>query len=497
MIKKSLLKLKGQMALQVLIYSGLTVILMTGFLMWADTNINASIRYSNRALALNIAESGIEYYRWHLAHNNDDYTDGTGGSGPYIHDFYDKSGNKIGEFILDITPPPIGSSVVTIKSTGKIDADSMIEKIIEVKMGIPSFAKYASVSNADVRFGSGTDVSGEIHSNGGIRFDGYARNLVTSALPNYDDPDHGGNNEFGVHTHVTSGGGGGPVVDNSFRSQEAPPNSVQNRTDVFSIGRSFPVPVVDFSGITQTLSQIKENASSSGFYRGPSGAFGYEIYLKTDDTFDLYRVSALVSSPSSQCTNSKNQANNQDGWGIWSIQTRVSLGNFSFPANGLIFIEDDVWVRGQVDGGRLTIASARFPDNSATRSNIIINDNLLYSNYDGQDAIALIAQKHVNIGLNSANTIRIDAALMAQNGRVGRYYYNSFCGANRLRSEITAYGMIASSQRYGFSYTSGVSVVSGYQIRNLIYDVNLLYGPPPSFPLTPDSYQVLLWKEIK
>lgn len=173
------------------------------------------------------------------------------------------------------------------------------------------------------------------------------------------------------------------------------------------------------------------------------------------------------------------------------------MGNFSFPANGLIFIEDDVWVRGQVDGGRLTIASARFPDNSATRSNIIINDNLLYSNYDGQDAIALIAQKHVNIGLNSANTIRIDAALMAQNGRVGRYYYNSFCGANRLRSEITAYGMIASSQRYGFSYTSGVSVVSGYQIRNLIYDVNLLYGPPPSFPLTPDSYQVLLWKEIK
>ena len=53
--------------------------------------------------------------------------------------------------------------------------------------------------------------------------------------------------------------------------------------------------------------------------------------------------------------------------------------------------------------------------------------------------------------------------------------------------------MIASSQRYGFAYTDG----TGYQTRNLVYDTNLLYGPPPSFPLTTDSYEVLSWKELK
>ncbi len=466
----------GQMALQVLIYGGLTVILMAGFLMWADTNINAGVRYSNRALALSIAESGIEYYRWHLAHDNDDYTDGTGGSGPYVHNFYDKSGNKIGEFILDITPPLVGSSVVTVKSTGKIDADSTIEKIIEVRMGIPSLAKYAAVLNADVRFGSGTTVYGEIHSNKGVRFDGLAYNLVTSALSSYNDPDHSGADEFGVHTHVS------PV-------DPLPPASVPTRTNVFTVGRQFPVPEVDFAGIIQTLSQIKDNASSSGFYRGPSGAFGYEIVLKTNDTFDLYRVNTLVSRPS-QCTS---YSSSQDGWGTWSVQATSSIGNYPLPANGLIFFEDDVWARGQINTARVTIASARFPDNQSTRSSITVNYDLLYSNYDGQDVISLIAQKNINIGLRSEDDLRIDAALIAQNGRVGRYYYVSGCGSSYIRSIITAYGMIASSQRYGFAYTNG----TGYQTRNLIYDANLLYNPPPSFPLTPDSYQVLLWKEIK
>ena len=35
--------------------------------------------------ALNVAEAGLNYYRWHLAHNPDDLQDGTGGAGPYEH----------------------------------------------------------------------------------------------------------------------------------------------------------------------------------------------------------------------------------------------------------------------------------------------------------------------------------------------------------------------------------------------------------------------------
>ena len=124
--------------------------------------------------------------------------------------------------------------------------------------------------------------------------------------------------------------------------------------------------------------------------------------------------------------------------------------------------------------------------------NITINSDLLYTNYDGQDVLALIAQNNINVGFSSSNIIRIDGALIAQNGRVGRYYYDNSCGTGYVRDSITLYGMIATNQRYGFAYTDG----TGYQNRNLTYDGSLLYAPPPSFPLTSSSYSTISWQEI-
>ena len=81
---------------------------------------------------------------------------------------------------------------------------------------------------------------------------------------------------------------------------------------------------------------------------------------------------------------------------------------------------------------------------------------------------------------------------MSQNGRVGRYHYSSSCGTGYTRTKITLYGMLASNQRYGFAYTDN----TGYDTREIIYDANLLYGPPPSFPLTSDQYQIVSWQEL-
>lgn len=486
---------RGQLSVQVLLYGAIVIIALTGFLTWTDSMITSVYRESDRAQALSIAEAGIDYYRWHLAHAPQDFQDGTGHAGPYVHNYYDKAGTLVGTYTLDITPPTSGSTIVTIVSTGRLAGDSDVEKAIKVRMGIPSFAKYAAVLNANVRFGQGTEVFGEIHSNGGVRFDGIAHNLVTSSQDQYDDPDHSGQKEFGVHTHVNIP----PLVGvtDTVRTLESPPEAVADRSDVFLVGRAMSVPAVDFAGITSNLSQMKIDAMAGGFYRPTSTTLlGYEIIFKTNKTFDLHLVNSLMSPPS----NCSNQAD-QDGWGTWSINTKTLLGNYPMPANNLIFIEDNVWVSGQIDGSRVTVASARFPDTAATRTSITVNNNLLYSKYDGTDVIALIAQKNINIGLMSADTIRIDSALMAQNGRVGRYYYQgpttsptrSNCSPNHVRSSITLYGMLGSNQRYGFAYTDG----TGYGTRNLVYDSNLLYGPPPSFPLTADAYKIVSWDEIK
>ena len=94
--------------------------------------------------------------------------------------------------------------------------------------------------------------------------------------------------------------------------------------------------------------------------------------------------------------------------------------------------------------------------------------------------------------MESADTLEIDAALIAKNGRVGRYYYNASCHPYNERTKIRLYGMIATNQRYGFAYTDN----TGYEIRNITYDGNLLYGPPPSFPLTSDQYSTISWREL-
>jgi hypothetical protein len=144
------------------------------------------------------------------------------------------------------------------------------------------------------------------------------------------------------------------------------------------------------------------------------------------------------------------------------------------------------------------VVSGRFPDNPATRSSITVTGNLLYTDYDGSNVLSLIAQNNINIGMVSETDLRIDAALFAQNGRVGRYYYRppgggfNRCSPYHTRNSITSFGMIGSYQRYGFAYTDG----TGYQDRFIIYDANLLYGPPPSFPLTSDFYTIIYWNEL-
>lgn len=488
----------GQILIQTLVLSAIAVVIITVLVNLAIFSLGSINRAFSSEQAFQIAEAGIEYYRWHLAHAPQDFTNGTGQPGPYTLDFKDKDGAVIGQVVLDITPPSGGSTIVTIKSTGKLNADPAVKRVIEAKLGIPSLAKYAVLANDKIRFASSTFITGLIHSNDGVRFDGTAYNIVSSSKTQYDDPDHSGNEEFGVHTHRDSPPARGSTNE-AFRPQEAPPNSVPSRPDVFLIGRQFPVPAVDFAGLTANLAQIKTEAQASGRYFANSGAFGYEIVLKINDTFDIYRVTS-VSAPPSGCTN----AVGETGWGTWSILATTAIGNYSIPGNGLIFVEDNVWVSGKIDTARLTIASARFPEDPTTNTSITVNNDLLYTNYGGEDVIGLVAQNNLNVGLLSEDDLRIEAALVAKNGRIGRYYYrrptgggSNYCGDTALRSSISLFGMIATNRRYGFGWACGSIHCSGYDYRDIVYDANLFYSPPPKFPAVAGDYETISWQELK
>ncbi|MEK7213825.1 MAG: type II secretion system protein [Patescibacteria group bacterium] len=482
---------RGFILVNVLVFGVIVIIVTTALVNWGATMLRNTKQLNAREQAFQIAEAGIDYYRWHLAHAPIDYVDGNVGTtttGPFIHDFKDKDGNVIGQFALTITPPSAGSTLVKIKSKGTVTEDANVSRTIQTSLAIPSFAKFAVVANDFMRFGDGTEVFGPIHSNNGIRFDGLAHNIITSAKDKFIDPDQGTHNpawyQFGVYTTQTP---------SELNTDSTPPSTVPSRPDVFMTGRQFPVAVVDFTGITTDLSKMKADAIANGKYFAASGAQGYHIVLKTNDTFDIYKVNSLKPSPSRNCWNWLGQ----NGWGTWSINTtgnaQTFLQNSPLPANGIIFVEDYVWVDGQINSARVTIAAGKFPDSPSTRKDITVNADLLYTNYDGQDVISLIAQGNMNTGLYSDDSLRIDAAIIAQNGRIGRYYYSNYCGSTYKRSDITLYGMIASNIRYGFAYTDN----TGYNIRNIVYDGNLLYAPPPSFPLTSDQYTTISWEEVK
>lgn len=416
--------------------------------------------------ALQIAEAGINYYRWHLAHDEEDYADGTGDvcdysnpCGPYTHDYNDPlTAEKIGEFELYITPPPVGSTLVTIKSTGWVEGFTGQSRIIEVKYGIPSLTKYALLTNSDIWIGDTEGVVGPLHSNGGVRMDGTNDSIVSSAKLTY-----------------TCGAG------------HCSPSQVKPGVWGDGSGSSlwqYPVPLIDFNTISLDLGNMK--ADSSGVHYGDSEVEGYRVVFKNDGTFDVYTVDSLKSAVQ--------QVN--DNWTNWTWiaeepNTQTFLANVGAPANGIIFIEDNVWVEGVVNG-RFTLISAKLTGIPADYTTIIINDNLTYLARDDSNSLGLIAEKDIKIPRYAPDVLTVDAIMMAQYGRAFYNYYASHV----VKTSIEVYGGIITNNVWTWSWCNGdpCLTVDGYNQTTSIYDNNVTFFPPPSFPNT-GEYTFISWEE--
>lgn len=472
-----------------LIIMTVSLIILTSMISYTASQIKFSSNRADREEAFQVAEAGIYWYRWYLAHEtagktaqqvNDFWQNGNplGVSTPYIQNFNDPESGSIGQYKIETARPTPGSTIVIVKSTGWTNKSPNEKRIVQVRFRRPSWSEYAVLANDFMRFGQGTEVFGKIHSNKGIRFDGLAHNIVSSLVTAYDDPDHSGGNEFGVHTHVNTPPSSG--INDNFRPLEAPPNPVQNRSDVFLIGRQFPVPEVSFAGVVSDLAFMKTQAQSGrGLYF--DNAYGRRIILKTDGTMDICRVASYDSSSYTISSYQKNS-----GSGTCSSCSGLCLTNYSIPNNGVVFVENNAWVEGIINNKKVTIVAANMSGGTSRNIYVGIN-NLLYTNLDGRDIIGLVSQNNISVVRDSLSTLTIDGALLAQSGRVGRDYYSSQYNKNT----ITVNGSIATNMRYGFAYTDG----TGYTDRNLNFDNNLLYYPPPYFP-TGTDYYIDLWQEL-
>jgi hypothetical protein len=96
-------KIRGVILINALVFSAIAVTVTIGLVNWGVSVLKTTRTLDAREQAFQIAEAGVEYYRWHLAHAPTDYQDGTGSVGPYIHSVQDADGDTVGQYSLTIT----------------------------------------------------------------------------------------------------------------------------------------------------------------------------------------------------------------------------------------------------------------------------------------------------------------------------------------------------------------------------------------------------------
>ncbi len=457
----------------VLIYAVVVIfifsLVLLGVLQFATSELRVVRGTANREQAFQIAEAGANYYQWRLAHFPSDFWDGNASTtpGPFIHDYLDKdTEDVIGQFKLTITVPATGTTVTIIKSEGHTLAAPKQLRTITVRYGVPSLAKYGFLTNENVWIGPDEHVSGAMHSNGGIRFDGTGNAPITSAKTTYSCPAWSGSPCPATKPGIW---GSAPEATKNFWQMSQ--------------------PSILFSSLSNDLNAMRSKAKAdpAPAYLGPSNKYGYSFVFNANGTADIYLVKSLRSTPS-------------NGWDVYGnaisqsidydpAQLQQLYSHTPIPPSGIFFAEDNVWVEGTVKGKVQVVAAV--PSKTSGFPNLYIANNLLYTTNDGSDILGLLSQGSIVPVYYAPTNLTVNAAMVAQNGSIQIYQYPN---NTNVKNSITINGSLASFGLWTWTYVDGSNTaVSGYANTYTNYDSNLLYGAPPSFPLSTDGYQQISW----
>ena len=461
---------RGYFVILVLVFSTVFFTLVSTLAGYIFVEKRAQLARENREKALHVAEAGLEYYRWHLAHWPDDLEDGTGNAGPYVHTVPDPEGGMLGTFSLAINGSVFCGSVasITIVSTGWSADDPNYKRVLDAQYTRPSVAEYSHIVNANVWAGGDRVINGPYHSNGGVRMDGTHNADVTSSVETWQCTP-----SFGCNPTTTKNG-------------------------VFGVGSqpalwNYPTPSMNFAGITTDLTKLKAYATTSGRYVAPSGNYGYKVVFKSDGTIDVRTVTGTTQIWGYSTENGWQQERT-------IIATTGSLTNYTIPAScPVVFVEDNVWLEGVVNG-KVTFVAADVTQQNVSRS-IIIPNSITYAN--ATSGLAAIAEENALISLQSPNVMSINGIFIAQNGRFSRNHYvksgthglPSSLDPYVLRSTLNTNGTVVSNGRVGTKWSCGGTYCSGYSQRNDSFDNTLAKDPPPFTPSTSDDYKFVEWRE--
>jgi hypothetical protein len=519
------LKQEGSALIYVLAVVAAASVLFAGTIQFVVSHVRFNASLEPNAQSIQLAESGIYFYRWYLAHNvegksvsqiesfwnsdplgvddngdgdcdDPDTADGDGdGTEAYVADYKDETGAVIGQYKICVTPPEEYSTVIYVESRGYAESSGIKkEHAIRARLRKPSWSEFAVLGNNMIRLSEGTEIYGPIHINGGFHFDGTAHNVVTSAVDSYCDSDGDVKDDGGT---PCGGWWSGGVMRPGVWAANVPgsDNSVDpDDTEHFLAGKQYPVVSQDFNSVTADFSLMQEAASDMSVTDDRGGG---TIDLNYNSSGRGRLIEFGVPSPGKMRITRVRRFSSSN----YNI-TRLYTGNsnvdeFDIPDVAIIYVADNVWVEGDIPADKRITIAAHNSSGFSTPRIFIGRDDIYYEDYDSDTVLGLAAEGDISLIRDSdgdlsapdgsdEETLHIDAVLLSQKGRIGRDYFGDY------KDTLELYGAIATNERMGFGYTDG----TGFETRILIFDNNVLYGAPPLFP-TGNSYAIDLWDEIE
>ncbi|MES2966492.1 MAG: hypothetical protein V4668_01740 [Patescibacteria group bacterium] len=459
---------KGYLLILVLVFGAIFFTIISSFTVFIVTQSKLIAQRVEVETAGQIAEAGLNYYKWFLAHYPNDVTNGTGLPGPYVGVYNDPEGAALGEYSLTIASTTYCGDLASMRvtSVGNTYNQPNVKKTLSARYARPTIADYSYILNSNVWVGPDSQITGPYHSNGGIRFDGRNNSIVTSGQLTWSC-----DSSYGCSPTATQNG--------VFTTTANP------TTALFD----YPSAPINFAGVTVDLATIKTKAQNNGGrFFGPSGRAGYYVIFNADGTYEVNIVRGKENEP------------NGNAWGhqMHILKNLESVGTYAInPACPVAYFEDQVWIEGVVNG-KLTLAAADVSSNTINPS-IILNDNITYAN--ATSGLLAIAEYDILVGLVVPTDMTLNGIFLAQTGKFGR---NNYIPADVppswdeyiLRNSLTLNGTIVSNGRVGTKWINGSGTfTSGFNYRYTSYDKNLVASPPPLIPNTSDDYTFSDWQD--
>lgn len=485
---------KGSAIIYALVLIMVAAAIFTGIISFVISQVRYSLSAEPKKSALQIAEAGAFFYRWHLAHEVDgktatevdtywalandplgvddngdgdcddaDTVDGDGGG----TEWYESDYEGVGKYRICVIRPATGTTIATVYAEGWAYDHEEKTRAIEMRVRRPSWSEFAILSNAplDLENGAGdsVDIDGKVHANDGIRFDenGVARNTVSSSVLTYD---YGGSTKDGVWTSA------------------ADPNAV------FLGGASFPVPEQDFESVRVTFDIMKDNADAD-YNPGKE----MHITFTTNTTTSDDDGQAIVCEIKNQNTTSKKITKHKAN----------SCDTIDLEDTTVFYIRQRAYVDGILETGKKVVIATTHQGNGSKKDSIYINGDLIHEDPTSGSVLGLAAKYGVyivedplsspsvagggdlSIGSHSLNgDLDVHAAILSDAGPFARDIDNEM---NSMNGDLNVFGALATNEGL---------ILNGIDDFNMIYDQRLVNTPPPYFP-TGSTYLIDQWKEVE